>query len=152
MTCFHLISQAAKDVVLAEKPVISDDSNQLDPSLLDELLGNIATLSSIYHKPPEAFVTRVKTSQRTEEDDYIDGSDSGYSESPAHAAESSSSPPVAVNSAHAARQPVTATAAPATPALVPDLLDLGLENSNSAIVAVDQPANTAGYAILFSSI
>lgn len=45
--------EAAKDVVLAEKPVISDDSNQLDPSLLDELLGNISTLSSVYHKPPE---------------------------------------------------------------------------------------------------
>jgi AP-1 complex subunit beta-1 len=52
--------EAAKDVVLAEKPVISDDSNQLDPSLLDELLGNISTLSSVYHKPPEVFVSRTK--------------------------------------------------------------------------------------------
>ncbi|KAG8044365.1 hypothetical protein GUJ93_ZPchr0995g22923, partial [Zizania palustris] len=33
--------EAAKDVVLAEKPVISDDSNQLDSSLLDDLLANI---------------------------------------------------------------------------------------------------------------
>ncbi|TYH23661.1 hypothetical protein ES288_A03G031500v1 [Gossypium darwinii] len=49
--------EAAKDVVLAEKPVISDDSNQLDSTLLDELLANIATLSSVYHKPPDAFVT-----------------------------------------------------------------------------------------------
>ncbi|KAL8093270.1 hypothetical protein AgCh_035237 [Apium graveolens] len=31
----------AKDFVLAEKPVISDDSNLLDPPLLDELLANI---------------------------------------------------------------------------------------------------------------
>lgn len=139
--------EAAKDVVLAEKPVISDDSNQLDPSLLDELLGNIATLSSVYHKPPEAFVTRVKTAQRTEDDDYVDGSESGYSESSAHAADSAASPPVAASSAHAARQSVTETAAPATPALVPDLLDLGSDNSNSAIVAVDQPANTAGPAL-----
>jgi AP-1 complex subunit beta-1 len=52
--------EAAKDVVLAEKPVISDDSNQLDASLLDELLGNISTLSSVYHKPPEVFVSRTK--------------------------------------------------------------------------------------------
>ena len=68
-----LMFQAAKDVVLAEKPVISDDSNLLDPSLLDELLANISTLSSVYHKPPEAFVTRVKTAaQRTEDDEYAE--------------------------------------------------------------------------------
>ncbi|KAJ6704890.1 ADAPTOR COMPLEX SUBUNIT BETA FAMILY MEMBER [Salix purpurea] len=35
--------EAAKDIVLAEKPVISDDSNLLDSSLLDELIANIAT-------------------------------------------------------------------------------------------------------------
>ncbi|KAE9606525.1 hypothetical protein Lalb_Chr09g0320541 [Lupinus albus] len=49
--------KAAKDVVLSEKPVMTDDSNQLEPSLLDDLLANIATLPSVYHKPPEAFVT-----------------------------------------------------------------------------------------------
>ncbi|KAG2677218.1 hypothetical protein I3760_12G088600 [Carya illinoinensis] len=77
--------EAAKDVVLAEKPVISDDSNQLDSTLLDELLANIATLSSVYHKPPETFVTRVKaTAQRTEDDDYPEGSETGYSESSSH--------------------------------------------------------------------
>ncbi|KAK2984556.1 hypothetical protein RJ640_018934 [Escallonia rubra] len=135
--------EAAKDVVLAEKPVISDDSNLLDPSLLDELLANIATLSSVYHKPPDAFVTRVKTTQRTEEDDYPDGSEAGYSESPSHAA--GASPPATTSSAPyaAARQP-----APAAPAPVPDLLDLmGMDGNNNnvdAIVPVDQPAAPAG--------
>ncbi|KAG5539637.1 hypothetical protein RHGRI_019993 [Rhododendron griersonianum] len=131
--------EAAKDVVLAEKPVISDDSNQLDPSLLDELLSNIATLSSVYHKPPEAFVTRVKTTQKTEEDDYADGGEPGYSESPSHAVDSAASPAATSSSApHAvARQPV-----PATPAPVPDLLGdlIGLDNDNNgngAIVPVD---------------
>lgn len=76
------VPQAAKDVVLAEKPVITDDSNQLDPSLLDELLSNIATLSSVYHKPPDAFVTRMKTTtQRSEDDEYPDGNEGGYAES-----------------------------------------------------------------------
>ena len=130
--------QAAKDVVLAEKPVITDDSNQLDPSLLDELLANIATLSSVYHKPPEAFVTRVKTvSQRTEEDDYPDGSEAGYAESPAHAAEAGALPP----SSSASRQPAPAqapAAAPAAAAPVPDLLGDLLDNANS-LVPVDQP-------------
>lgn len=127
--------------MLAEKPVITDDSNQLDPSLLDELLANIATLSSVYHKPPEAFVTRVKTvSQRTEEDDYPDGSEAGYAESPAHAAETGALPP----SSSASRQPAPAqapaAAPPAAAAPVPDLLGdlIGLDNSNS-LVPVDQP-------------
>ena len=66
--------------MLAEKPVISEDSNQLDSSLTDELLANIAPLSSVYPKPPDAFVTCVKTAQRTEEDDYPGRGETGYSE------------------------------------------------------------------------
>ncbi|GBG71965.1 hypothetical protein CBR_g10902 [Chara braunii] len=62
--------EAAKDVVLAEKPVISDDANQLEPNLLDELLANISTLSSVYHKPPDAFVSRTRVVvQRTEDEE-----------------------------------------------------------------------------------
>jgi len=30
----------------------------MEPALLDELIGHIATLSSIYHKPPEAFIMK----------------------------------------------------------------------------------------------
>ncbi|KAK4435379.1 Beta-adaptin-like protein C [Sesamum alatum] len=134
--------EAAKDVVLAEKPVISDDSNQLDPSLLDELLANIATLSSVYHKPPDAFITRVKTLQRTEEEYYPDG-EGGNSESSYHATNTGASRPATTSNAQhsAGKQPA---AAPAAPAPVPDLLDLGMDNNNSAIVSVDQPASPAG--------
>lgn len=141
------ISQAAKDVVLAEKPVISDDSNLLDSSLLDELLANIATLSSVYHKPPEAFVTRVKTStSRPEDEEY--GSETGNSESPAHLADSaatgSSPPPTSSGSVPygAQRQPVPAPASAAAP--VPDLLGDLIGLDNSAIVPVDQPAAPTG--------
>ena len=45
--------EAAKDVVLAEKPVIDDASSQMEPALLDILLANLSSLSSVYHKPPE---------------------------------------------------------------------------------------------------
>lgn len=140
--------QAAKDVVLAEKPVISDDSNQLDPTLLDELLANIATLSSVYHKPPEAFVTRVKTTtQRTDDDEYPEGTEPGYSESPAHVADGAASPPSSssyVPSA-AARQPVPPqSSSPPAAAAVPDLLGDLIGLDNSAIVPVDQPATPAG--------
>ncbi|XP_031259500.1 beta-adaptin-like protein C [Pistacia vera] len=134
--------EAAKDVVLAEKPVITDDSNQLDSSLLDELLANIATLSSVYHKPPEAFVTRVKTTApKTEDDDYPNGIDTGYSDTPTHVADGGTSPQTSSSSAPypAGRQPAPPPAAPAPAAPVPDLLGDLIGLDNSAIVPVDQP-------------
>lgn len=47
---------AAKDVVLAEKPLISEETDLLEPTLLDELICHISSLASVYHKPPSAFV------------------------------------------------------------------------------------------------
>lgn len=52
--------EAAKRVVRGEdRPVIEDDSNKLDDALLAELLENVSTLASVYHKPPRSFVKRV---------------------------------------------------------------------------------------------
>lgn len=45
-----------KEVVLAEKPLISEETDLLEPTLLDELICNISTLASVYHKPPSSFV------------------------------------------------------------------------------------------------
>lgn len=107
--------------------MISDDSNQLDPSLLDELLANIATLSSVFHKPPEAFVTRAKLSApRPDDDDFPDGGEpAAYSESPSQGPDRAAAAP-----------PPSSSGAPAA---VPDLLGdlIGLDN---ALVPVDQPA------------
>ncbi|KAF2530497.1 hypothetical protein F2Q70_00032964 [Brassica cretica] len=115
--------QAAKDVVLAEKPVITDDSNQLEPSLLDELLANISTLSSVYHKPPEAFVTRLKpTVQKTEDEDYVEGGETETSGNPVDGAA-----PVA-----------------AAPAPVPDLLGDLMGTDDAAIVPVDDYTTPSG--------
>jgi len=47
---------AAKEVVLAEKPLISEETDLIEPTLLDELICHIASLASVYHKPPTAFV------------------------------------------------------------------------------------------------
>ncbi|PNW76833.1 hypothetical protein CHLRE_11g478156v5 [Chlamydomonas reinhardtii] len=53
--------EAAKDVVLAEKPVIADDSSSLDPSLLEQLVTRyLATVAAVYHRPPETFVSRQR--------------------------------------------------------------------------------------------
>jgi AP-1 complex subunit beta-1 len=51
---------AAKAVVLAERPVIQDDTSSLEPALLDLLTRNLSNLASVYHKPPESFVKRVR--------------------------------------------------------------------------------------------
>ncbi|CAN6879393.1 unnamed protein product [Brassica oleracea] len=113
--------EAAKDVVLAEKPVITDDSNQLEPSLLDELLANISTLSSVYHKPPEAFVTRLKpTVQKTEDEE--EGGETETSGNPVDGAA-----PVA-----------------AAPAPVPDLLGDLMGTDDAAIVPVDDYTTPSG--------
>lgn len=133
--------EAAKDVVLAEKPVISDDSNQLDPSVLDELLANIATLSSVYHKPPEAFVTRAKTAiSRPDDEDYPDGGETAYSESPSHGVNGAPGASTSTVSNAGQKQPASA-AVPAPPLPVPDLLGdlIGLDN---ALVPVDQQPST----------
>ena len=47
---------AAKEVVLSEKPLISEETDLLEPTLLDELICHISSLASVYHKPPNAFV------------------------------------------------------------------------------------------------
>lgn len=47
---------AAKKIVIAQKPVISDDTDKIPEDQLDVLLKHVATLSSIYHKPPETFI------------------------------------------------------------------------------------------------
>jgi len=47
---------AAGDIVLAEKPPITTDSDRMDRGALDQLLLHTGTLSSIYHKNPETFI------------------------------------------------------------------------------------------------
>lgn len=56
--------EAAKKVVLAEKPPIRDDSHTLDPTILDELISHISSLASVYHKPPETFVPKLRNVQK----------------------------------------------------------------------------------------
>ncbi len=51
--------EAARAVVLAQKPEIGDDTFSMEPALLEELISHIGMLASIYHKPPEAFVMKA---------------------------------------------------------------------------------------------
>ena len=46
---------AAGEIVLAEKPAITTDSDRMDRGALDQLLLHTGTLGSIYHKNPEVW-------------------------------------------------------------------------------------------------
>ncbi|KAG2182260.1 hypothetical protein INT43_007187 [Umbelopsis isabellina] len=48
--------QAAKNVVLSDKPPIEDEDTGVSSALLDDLIYHIGSLASVYHKPPEAFI------------------------------------------------------------------------------------------------
>ncbi|BCS03342.1 putative AP-1 adaptor complex subunit beta [Aspergillus luchuensis] len=47
---------ATKNIVLSDKPPIVTTIHSLPPNLLDQLLSELSTLASVYHKPPEQFV------------------------------------------------------------------------------------------------
>jgi AP-1 complex subunit beta-1 len=65
--------EAARAVVLAQKPEIGDDTFTIETTLLDELISQISTLSSIYHKPAEAFVLKsIQVTSNEEDEDEAD--------------------------------------------------------------------------------
>ena len=53
-------AQIAQSVVLSHKPPIRTTIQSLPSGLLEQLLGEISTLASVYHKPPETFVGHGK--------------------------------------------------------------------------------------------
>ncbi|KAJ0426260.1 AP-1 complex subunit beta-1 [Aspergillus carlsbadensis] len=49
-------TNAARNIVLSKKPPIVTTIHSLPPALLEQLLTELSTLASVYHKPPEQFV------------------------------------------------------------------------------------------------
>lgn len=45
-----------QNIVLSQKPTITTTMTSLPPALLEQLLTELSTLASVYHKPPESFV------------------------------------------------------------------------------------------------
>jgi AP-1 complex subunit beta-1 len=73
---------AARRVVLAERPLIEASAGKFSNTLLEELVENIGTLASVYHKPPSSFVAKLrgkKKKRATHDDD--DEDDDAESES-----------------------------------------------------------------------
>ena len=59
----------AAQIILCEKPRISEDVSGYDSTLLDVLVNNIGTLACIYVKPPELFVKAAKKENLGEEEE-----------------------------------------------------------------------------------
>ncbi|KAI9104755.1 Clathrin/coatomer adaptor, adaptin-like protein [Phlyctochytrium arcticum] len=51
---------AAKAIILSDKPAVSTETDNIDNTLLQELLLHVSTLSSIYHKPATSFIGGIK--------------------------------------------------------------------------------------------
>ncbi|KAJ1675401.1 hypothetical protein EV182_001344 [Spiromyces aspiralis] len=52
--------EAAREIVLSDKPKITTEADNMDPLLLEELLLHASTLSALYHKPPNMFINSAK--------------------------------------------------------------------------------------------
>lgn len=50
----------AKAIILCEKPTISEDASTIETPLLDQLIDNISMLASVYFKPPQNFVKKIR--------------------------------------------------------------------------------------------
>lgn len=51
-----LTKHLAQSIILSQKPAITTTMTSLPQALLEQLLGELSTLASVYHKPPESFV------------------------------------------------------------------------------------------------
>uniref|UniRef100_A0A8C6UR48 AP complex subunit beta n=1 Tax=Neogobius melanostomus TaxID=47308 RepID=A0A8C6UR48_9GOBI len=85
---------AAKEVVLAEKPLISEETDLIEPTLLEELICHIGTLASVYHKPPSAFVEGSRGVQHKRLPGSAGSGESVESPEPASAAVPEASPSI----------------------------------------------------------
>ncbi|KAI9090529.1 adaptin N terminal region-domain-containing protein [Phlyctochytrium arcticum] len=65
--------EAAKMVVLAEKPPIEDNNATVSESLLDDLLRNIGSLASVYHKSPSLLGGNASSFTSSKEHHELEG-------------------------------------------------------------------------------
>jgi len=120
--------EAARAMVLAPKPTISDSGAAVEPSLLEELLGNLGMLASVYHRPPASFTSHTRPAVLQVDDtkppppaSVMDGSEDG-------------------GSTAAAASEDTRTPAP----MMDDLLDLGGDDEDVPSAPPSAPAPDAG--------
>jgi AP-1 complex subunit beta-1 len=163
--------EAAKDVVLAEKPVITDARENLDPALLEELLGELGALSSVYHRPSGTFVSKTRMAvQRAEDLEKARAAAAAASAAGAGAGgdagsvglsstleqqlagDGNSTQPGTPVGSSAAATPQAAVAAAPVPDLLGDLLDFDMDSSGGAPAVVAAPAAAGGVVDLLGDL
>ena len=104
---------------MAEKPLICEETDLIEPSLLDELICHISSLASVYHRPPSSFVAGKSSQKRAAHPVRV----GGESATPADADPSGAQPTL---SQMAGSPPqVAAAPPPTTDSLLGDLLEIG---------------------------
>ncbi len=107
---------AARAVILAEKPVIEDDTNAVPSDKLDDFISQLATLAAVYHKPADAFVRRArKAGEFGKDDDDDDEDEDDESRGPAGEADLLGIPGAAPPTAAAAGSGSRGGGAPSSP-------------------------------------
>lgn len=105
--------QIARNIVLSERPQIDSTIPKLPLPLLEKLLPNLSTLSSVYHKPPQAFLGDGRSSALQEE---------AIEEAKQNAREN----PIAASAVSAA---VSGTSAPTMQSNAENLLDIDFDGA-----------------------
>ncbi|KKZ65848.1 hypothetical protein EMCG_08353 [[Emmonsia] crescens] len=122
---------AAKNVVLSEKPPIVTTIQSLPPALLEQLLTELSTLASVYHKPPEQFVGQGKYAADAVQKAAIEEQLQNARENPLAAA--------------AAAAAVSGTAAPAQMQNnIESLLDIDFDGTAPASAQKEPPSGMSG--------
>lgn len=52
--------EAAKQIILCEKPPMHEDQGKIEPIIRDQLVNNLSMLASVYYKTPEQFVKKIR--------------------------------------------------------------------------------------------
>uniref|UniRef100_A0A914MQJ3 AP complex subunit beta n=2 Tax=Meloidogyne TaxID=189290 RepID=A0A914MQJ3_MELIC len=125
--------QAAKEVVLAEKPLISEETDLLEPSLLNQLVCHIGSLASVYHRPPSSFIDPIRHPVKTAS---LPGSNQQEQQivSPAE---------------NVQKQPTVIQ--PPQDSIIADLLSLDLSVPSAPAPATQQPSTSALISDIFGS-
>ncbi|RKP06491.1 adaptin N terminal region-domain-containing protein [Thamnocephalis sphaerospora] len=108
---------AAKAVVLADRPPISTETGAVTTGLLDLFIRNLSTLASVYHKPPETFIGTGRI-----------GADASTAQ--------------AISIPSTAEEVVAAAAAQVQKSAVEDLLDLDFGGESSPPPSAAAPASS----------
>ncbi|EGE07964.1 AP-1 complex subunit beta-1 [Trichophyton equinum CBS 127.97] len=121
---------APKNVVLSAKPPIVTTIHSLPPNLLEQLLGELSTLASVYHKPPEQFVGQGKYGADAVQKAAIEEQLQNARENPLAAA--------------AAAAAVSGTAPPQMQNNIENLLDIDFDGTAPASAQGEPPAGMSG--------